>query len=288
MKKNAAFKPFLKWAGSKSRLIEKLEPYFPSYREYNSYHEPFLGSGAVFFYLKNRDNKPSFISDVNSDLINCFYVIKHNPNRLINQLTDYANKHNQQLYLATRDKFNNVFDLNAAYEEDLIERAVMFIYLNKTCFNGLYRVNSKGEFNVPIGSYSNPKIADKEVITNCSNLLQRQVIITQGSYKGVILSNYIKTNDFVYLDPPYDPISNTSNFTAYTSNNFSTFDQVEVCRMFKYLDEKNVKVMLSNSDSDFIKYLYKEYNINEIETRRTIAADKNKRIQVKELVITNY
>jgi len=285
-------KPFLKWAGSKSRLINKLIPYFP--KDYTNYFEPFLGSGSVYFYLQSIKNTSACISDINYDLINTFIVVKLYPNRLLKRLSEYSNLHSISLYTDTRIKFNIPFNKFNKYELDLeqhIERAAIFIYLNKTCFNGLYRVNKRGEFNTPMGNYKKPLIYDEETINRCHKLLNSNpdknfYNISCVSYNEALY--YADINDFVYLDPPYDPVSKTSNFTSYTANSFSSSDQIELRNIVNELTDRKVKVMISNSDTLFIRDAYKDYNIYEIETNRSINSDASKRGKVKELVITNY
>jgi DNA adenine methylase len=226
-------KPFLKWAGGKRGLIGQLFSKFPT--EFNNYHEPFLGGGAVFFELYSRGTlkgKEVYLSDINSELINTYHVVKNNPDELISNLEIYKKNHNKDFYYQTRalDRLDNFKALSE------LERATRFIYLNKTCFNGLYRVNSKGCFNTPIGSYKNPNIANKEVILNASEALQDANIVNQSFHKT---TDNTKANDFIYFDPPYYPLTKTASFTSYDESiflddkqkNYSNYKIPAVCNL---------------------------------------------------------
>jgi len=274
-------KPFLKWAGGKRGLIEQLFSKFPT--EFNNYHEPFLGGGAVFFELYSRGmlkGKKAYLSDINSELINTYNVVKNNPSKLITNLQTYKENHNKEFYYQTRelDRSDNFKTLSK------LERATRFIYLNKTCFNGLYRVNSKGYFNTPIGSYKNPNIADKEAILNASKALQNTIIANQSFDRTI---DNTSPNDFVYLDPPYYPLTETASFTAYDKNAFLDEKQKQLFDVFKELHQKKCTVMKSNSDTNFIKDLYQEYIIDFVQANRFINSKGGGRSKINEVLINN-
>ena len=272
-------KPFIKWAGGKRGLIEQLFAKFPT--DFNNYHEPFLGGGAVFFELYSRGmlkDKKAYLSDINSELVNAYNTVKNNPDSLIAELEVYKKKHNKDFYYQTRvldrtDGFKSLSNLG---------RATRFIYLNKTCFNGLYRVNSKGYFNTPIGSYKNPNIADKEVILCASEALQNAVISNQSFDKTLSNSN---PNDFVYLDPPYYPLTKTSSFTSYDKNTFLDEKQKQLFNIFKKLHQRNCIVMKSNSNTEFIKDMYKKYTIDFVQANRFINSKADGRKKIDEVLI---
>ncbi len=272
-------KPFLKWAGGKRGLITQLFAKFPT--DFNNYHEPFLGGGAVFFELYSRGllkGKNAYLSDINSELINTYHVVKNNPDELISNLEIYKKNHNKDFYYQTRalDRLDNFKTLSE------LERATRFIYLNKTCFNGLYRVNSKGYFNTPIGSYKNPNIANKEAILNASKALQDAIIFNQAFDKTLVNVN---PNDFIYLDPPYYPLTKTAAFTAYDENAFLDEKQKQLFNMFKKLHQKKCTVMKSNSETSFIRDLYQEYEINSVQANRFINSKSSGRNKINEILI---
>ncbi|MBA5249933.1 MAG: DNA adenine methylase [Gammaproteobacteria bacterium] len=276
-------KPFLKWAGGKRGLIEQLFKRFPD--DFNNYHEPFLGGGAVFFELYSRgmlQGKQAYLSDINSELINAYNVVKNNPNKLIAELEIYKKNHNKEFYYDTR-----ALDRSEGFKTlSELKRATRFIYLNKTCFNGLYRVNSSGYFNTPIGSYENPNIADKEVILDASEALQNAIISNQTFDKTTKNS---KKGDFVYFDPPYYPLTKTAAFTAYNENTFLDEKQKELSVVYSKLDGLKCRVAQSNSDTEFINSLYKKYEVHIIVmANRNINSNTNKRQRVKELIIRSY
>lgn len=272
MKKNKIYKPFLKWAGGKSKLIDQYKEYIP--KEYDTYHEPFLGGGSLFFYL--NPNK-AILSDINEDLINVYKVLKDYSEELIKKLKEHKEKHDKDYYYKIRSK----------KYEDSIERAARFIYLNKTCFNGLYRENKKGEFNVPIGNYKDPDICSEEVLKNCSKILNKNNIIFKCQKFDNCRKN-IEEKDFVYFDPPYVPLNKTSNFTSYTKYKFGIRNQELLYELCKYLKNKKVKIMISNSNTEFIKEMYKEFNIYEIKVNRSINSKVIGRSKITELLITSY
>ncbi len=266
---------FIKWAGGKKQLLSQFEPLFP--KKFNSYYEPFVGGGAVAFYiLKTYKPKAVYLSDSNDELINCYKMIRDNVEELILQLKEYKKRHSKETYYKVRAENPN--DL-----PDLL-RATRFVYLNKTCFNGLYRVNSKGEFNVPIGSYKNPAIFSETELWEISMLLKGVKLETKSFYK---IDSKPKKGDFVYFDPPYYPIKKDS-FTTYTKEAFLDKEQEQLAGLFKRLAKKGVNVMLSNSDSEFIHNLYDGYNVNVVKASRMINCDVKGRGKINELVVTYY
>ena len=270
---------FVKWAGGKTQLIEQFVPLFP--KKFNSYLEPFVGSGAVFFHIiQNFKPKEIIISDINEELINAYRIVKTDVERLIIELKQHKEYHmteGKKYYLTIRATNPN--------ELPPLERAARFIYLNKTCFNGLYRVNLKGKFNVPMGSYKNPDIIQEEKLRMVSKLLKK-VIIKVLSFEKIF--NLAKKGDFVYFDPPYYPLKKGKSFTTYTKGAFLEKEQELLAEVFKKLDKKGCSVMLSNSDTKFIKDLYPKYNINFVQATRMINCNGDKRGKINEVVITNY
>ena len=273
------YQPFIKWVGGKRGLLKQLLPLFP--KEFNNYHEPFLGGGAVFFELYSQGllkDKKVYLSDINTELINTYLIVKNSPNKLINSLEEFKKKHNKKFYYQTRE-LDRQEDFKSLSD---IQRASRFIYLNKTCFNGLYRVNRKGYFNTPIGSYKNPNIADRDTILSASEALQNAIILN-NSFDGV--KNNINKNDLVYFDPPYYPLNETSSFTSYDSNYFLDDKQFELFELFEKLYDKEVKILHSNSNTNFIKDLYKNYNINTLQANRFINSKSNGRGKIDEVII---
>ena len=267
---------FVKWAGGKRQLIEQFRQFFPETIE--RYFEPFVGSGAVLFYvLQVYKPREVFVSDINEELIDCYETIRDNVEELIVKLKQHKQNHNKDYYYGIRYLNPNMLSK--------VERASRFIYLNKTCFNGLYRVNSKGQFNVPIGSYNNPKIVFEEELRLISELL-KPVKIRLMSFEKIM--NLVNEGDFVYFDPPYYPIEKGKNFTTYTKENFLEEDQKKLANIFRELHKKGCKTMLSNSDTDFIKNLYNGFNIDYVQANRMINCDANGRGKVNEVVVTNY
>ncbi|MBO7149706.1 MAG: DNA adenine methylase [Clostridia bacterium] len=295
--KKVELKPFVKWVGGKGQLIEQLEKHIPIDGEkvLTKYAEPFVGGGALLFNILSKYNFESlYIGDTNAELINAYNVVKNNVEELIKKLADMQlafvpmdENGRKYYYYTARDKFNSLI-LN---KDTAIEKASLFIFLNKTCFNGLYRVNKKGQFNVPMGAYKNPTICDENNLRNVSEALQNVTIVC-GDYS--LSKNFIDKFTFVYLDPPYRPISETAGFTSY---NADCFDDKEQIRLAKFIDEINLsgaKIMLSNSDPQnvnpqdtFFEDLYKEYTINKVEAMRAINSKGDSRGKIKELLICN-
>lgn len=267
-------RPFLKWAGGKSQLLSDLHQYVP--KCFKRYWEPFLGGGALFFSTAKAS---AVISDINEDLIATYKVVQGDVEGLITEL-------HQHLY--DRDYFYSVrdWDRQEGFNEcSAVKRAGRFIYLNRTCFNGLHRVNSKGYFNVPFGRYSNPKIVDADNLRRCSRAL-RNADIRVASYLSI--ESEVEKGDFVYFDPPYVPVSVTSSFTSYTKDGFGFEDQIALRDVCQRLADKGAFVLLSNSASPFVEALYEGFKINRVEATRAINAKADKRGPIEELIITSY
>ncbi|GAB4310034.1 MAG: DNA adenine methylase [Methanobacteriaceae archaeon] len=299
-------RPFLKWAGGKNQLLKELEKRLPNsiikYKKIYRYVEPFLGGGAMFFFLKrNYQVKGSFLFDINPDLILAYKVIQNNQRKLLNHLAEIESRHlkkneikRKKHYYQIRTLYNQQMN-NFDYEnpsEEWVERTSYFIFLNKTCYNGLFRLNKKGEFNVPYGRYENPKIYNKENIIQINQALKGTELI-QGDFTES--EYFIHDKTLVYLDPPYRPLSSTSNFTNYAKNGFSDSNQLTLAKFFAKMDRKGAYLILSNSDpqnlnpnDNFFYDLYKNYIIERIPAKRNINRDKSKRGQINELIIRNY
>jgi DNA adenine methylase len=260
----------IKWAGGKTQLLSQIKPLYP--KRFNLYLEPFVGGGAVFFDLQ-PDN--ALLLDSNFELINFYQVVKDNPSELLKDLEGHRNE---------KDYYYEVRSLDPT-QMGSIERASRFLFMNKTCFNGLWRVNKKGKFNVPFGRYKKPNFWDRENLYMVSVALQNTEVIC-SDFSSVL--EYATPGSFVYLDPPYHPLSETSNFTSYTKDSFGKEEQIRLANVFRELDERNCNVMLSNSDTEFIKSLYKDFDITVVYARRAINSKGNKRGPVSELVIRNY
>lgn len=276
-------KPFLKWVGGKTQLLHEITARLP--QSFSVYCEPFVGGGAVYFHLANRIQL-GYLSDVNQDLINTYTVIKNYPDHLIQELLNHTNTEDH--FYAIRDadrhpEFSNWSD---------IQKAARFIYLNKTCFNGLYRVNSKGQFNTPFGKYANPKICDKDTITNCSAILNStNTTVGCHTYKEILPKIYAIPNPsevFVYFDPPYLPLTETSNFVSYSKDGFSENDHVELAKTYHTLSEAGVKCMLSNSSTPLVYDLYSQYRIHTVAAKRNVSSTTTGRRSVLEVLVTNY
>lgn len=267
-------KPFLKWAGGKTQLLCELTPRLPP--KFNRYYEAFIGGGALFFHLCPHT---AYISDLNEELINVYQVIKNDIEALIASLNQHI--YDKDYYYQQRH-----LDRNPEYPNcDQIERASRFIYLNRTGYNGLYRVNSKGEFNVPFGKYKNPKISDPVNLRLCSAALQTTEIKCASFLE---IESHIQGGDFVYFDPPYEPLTINSSFTSYSSGGFKKEDQIALRDLCIRLDQKGVYWMLSNSSAPLIFELYKDYEIEIVEATRMINSKITKRGKIKELIIRNY
>jgi len=264
-------KPFLKWAGGKGRLFGKLQKFFPD--SYNRYFEPFVGGGAIFFYL---NPEKAIINDLNQELINLYEKIRDHPEELIIKLDKLQPKVDSKGFF---------LEIRAKVPRNKLDLAVRTIYLNRTCYNGMYRVNSSGEFNVPFGDMGNPRLYEKKNILACSKVLQRTTILI-GDYNKLI--RRIRKNNFVYLDPPYVPLSDTAHFTSYTSEKFGMKQQKELLKFCEKIDKKGSLFLLNNSETEFTKKLYEQYNCDTIKAARNVAAKSASRAPVNELVVTNY
>lgn len=290
-------KPFLKWAGGKGQLINTFDEMFPNELKegkIKTYIEPFVGGGAVLFHvLQNYDIEKAYINDINKELINCYRCIKADVNEVIKQLEflekEYLSCDDRTKYFYNvRNRYNSIY-LNGHYD---FEKCADFIFLNHTCFNGLYRVNKSGKFNVPHGKYKNPLICDKDNLLLCSKLLQK-VEISFGNYEQV-LSN-ADTNTFVYFDPPYRPLVENNSFVSYDKSGFDDNDQIELAGNFKDLDKKDYLLMLSNSDpkntnenDNFFDDLYNGFEIERVYAKRMINCQASKRGDITEIVVMNY
>lgn len=293
--KYTAIKPFVKWAGGKSQLINEIREFYPPIIE--KYCEPFVGGGAVLLdVLTNCRPKEVLINDINAELINAYLQIMSNVDNLIEMLLEMQNlfwekgsESRKAMYLAKRERFNDL-KLNGS-EQNNLEKAALFIFLNKTCFNGLYRVNRSGLFNVPIGSYKNPPICDADNLKLISGLLQNIRIIC-GDYKDC--ADFIDDKTFVYIDPPYRPLTATASFTSYCENEFGDKQQLELGEFVNSISANGAKVVVSNSDpknSDerdcFFDDLYSDYKITRVSAKRMINSKASGRGSINELLICN-
>lgn len=292
-------KPFLKWAGGKGQLLSEIEKYYPfTDKKITKYAEPFVGGGAVLFDILGKyELKEIYISDINAELINTYYTIRDDIDELISILKVMQSEfvprdieHRKIYYLDKRDRFN---DLKVNGVESInIEKAALMIFLNKTCFNGLFRVNKKGLFNVPMGSYKNPLICDETNLRAVSEKLQGVTIVC-GDYKES--ADFIDEKTFVYFDPPYRPITDTASFTAYTENLFDDEEQIELAEFVDDMDRKGAKIVISNSDpknsnieDNFFDDIYSAHKIKRIEATRMINCNSEARGKIKELLISNF
>ena len=293
-------KPFVKWAGGKGSLLNQLNKYYPlelKNGKIECYIEPFVGGGAVLIdILQNYKINEAYAFDINENLINSYNIIKNNVNELIYNLKILEKEYLSLEKDARKEYFYNIREQYNSYkldkDEKSLQKAVEFIFLNRTCFNGLYRVNKNGDFNVPMGNYKNPTICDEENLKALSRLI-RNVKFQYGDYKTS--QECIKKNTFVYFDPPYRPLNVTSGFTSYTKEDFDDENQKELALFYKKLSNRKVKVMLSNSNPKntdkedcFFENIYKGFNINEVYAKRMINANSNGRGEISELLITNY
>lgn len=305
IEKNIKAKPFLKWAGGKGQLTDTFVKYYPKElrnNEIENYYEPFIGGGAVFFDIVQRYHiKSAFLFDINEELILTYKVVQSDVSGLIDQLYNLKRRYEnlddagkKEFYYDLRKTFNETkhgidFD---RYSKTWIPRAAQILFMNRTCFNGLFRLNLKGEFNVPQGSYKNPKILDENNLLRVSALL-KNAHIEKADFKEV--EKKVRGNSFVYFDPPYRPISKTSSFTSYSKDCFDDEKQIELSELFHKLNARGVKMMLSNSDpkntdktDDFFDEVYKNYHIARVPAKRAINSDASKRQAINEIIVTNY
>jgi DNA adenine methylase len=270
---------FVKWAGGKKQLLEQFKDLYP--KSFNGYFEPFLGSGAVAFYIiETFKPEKILLSDINEELINAFNIVKTHPEELISLLKKHKAHH-------TEDAKKYYYEIRKIEPNSLqpLERAARFIYLNRTCFNGLYRVNAKGKFNVPMGSYKNPDIVQEKIIKKASDILRKDEIKVMSFEKVLELA---KNGDFIYFDPPYYPLKKGISFTTYAQGNFLEKEQEKLAEVFKQLDKKGCYCMLSNSDTEFIKNLYSDFKIHTVKASRMINSKSTGRGAISEIVVTNY
>lgn len=275
---NKRMKPFTKWTGGKRKLLPILTELIPD--DFNRYYEPFIGGGALLFKLLPRD---AIINDFNEELINSYLQIRDNPNELIDLLAEHKDKNSKDYYLYIRsaDRDGRIEDMTD------VERAARILYMLRVDFNGLYRVNSKNQFNVPYGRYKNPKILDEDLIYEVSGYLNANNIqILQGDFANAVADAL--DGDLVYFDPPYIPLSETSSFTSYTHEGFSYEDQVRLRNTVRDLTRRGVKVILSNSSSPLVEDLYQEFNLHYVDASRTNGAKPTSRGKIKEIIVTNY
>ncbi len=266
--------PIVKWVGGKRQLMFELLKNLP--KSYNRYFEPFIGGGALFFELQ-PDN--AYISDMNEELINLYSVVRDSVDELIEDLSKHEVSKEYFLEIRNIDRTEEYSKLSN------VERASRFIYLNRTCFNGMYRVNSKGEFNVPFGNYKNPRIIDENNLLNCSELLKRTEIKC-ADFSEIL--NKAQRGDFVYFDPPYVPLNETSSFTSYTKDGFDIDMQFKLRDVCDELDSMGVKFMLSNSDTKLVNDLYENYEIKKVFASRQINANADGRGKITEVLVKNY
>lgn len=285
-------KPFLKWAGGKRQLLDEIDKRLPKNEirsgKINTYIEPFIGGGAVFFHIANNfpQIKYFYLFDVNEDLVNCYNAIKEDVENLIDELNSLQNE------FLRKQKTRKDFFYQIRTEFNTGRSAAKLIFLNKTCFNGLYRVNRKGFFNVPFGDYKNPKICDEDNLRAVSEVLQNADIIC-SDFKNSL--PYIDKDAFVYFDPPYRPISQTASFTSYAKEDFSQDDQIRLARFCKQIDKKGVIFLLSNSDpknenpkDHFFEDNYSKFRLERVKAIRAINCKGSRRGKINEIITTNY
>ena len=298
-------KPFLKWAGGKGQLLKQFEKYYPKELKegkITKYCEPFIGSGAVFYHImQTYDIQESLIIDVNQELILAYQTIKKDVESLIKSLSALEKKYlakeqeeRKDFFYETREAFNsNLEKIDFDNFSDIwIERTMQTIFLNRTCFNGLFRVNSKGGFNVPFGDHKNPRICYDENLQSISKLIQNTTIL-KGDF--TMSKDFIDSNTFVYFDPPYRPLNKTSSFTSYSKFEFTDEEQLKLATFFEKMDHKGAKMLLSNSDpknenpeDDFFEDAYESYQIYRVKASRAINSKASKRGKINELIIPNY
>ena len=276
-RKNKLVTPFVKWVGGKRQLIKEIEKHIPD--RFSRYYEPFVGGGAVLFHLQPRK---AVINDSNEELINLYEVIKEAPDKLIEDLKKHTNEEEYFYKIRRVDR-----DKDAYRELSNIQRASRIIYLNKTCYNGLFRVNSAGEFNSPFGRYKNPNIVNEIKIKAVSNYLANNDVRILNTDYETMLAN-IRKGAFVYFDPPYDPISNSSSFTGYTKSRFDRSEQERLKSVCDKLNKRGIKFLLSNSSTNFIRDLYQDFIIHTVEANRAVNSKGSRRGKIAEVLVKNY
>lgn len=294
-------RPFLKWAGGKSQLLQEIAAYYPFQdKQFTKYAEPFVGGGAVLFDVLNRFSLEAvYISDVNQDLINTYQVVRDHVDALVKLLNRFqveflpeTNERRKKYYLRMRAQFNDLKMADADINAKQVERAALFLFLNRTCFNGLYRVNKKGAYNVPMGSYKHPLICDEENLRAVSQKLQN-VQMVHGSYQ--MSRDFIDAHTFAYFDPPYRPLTATASFTSYTAESFNDDDQIALAKFVGEMAAKDAKILVSNSDpknanetDTFFDDLYASYKIRRVAANRMINRNASSRGKISELLISNF
>ena len=291
-------KPFIKWAGGKTQLLTQFENILPhnlEEAEHFTYIEPFVGGGAMLFHMLQKYTNIGrvIINDINPNIITAYRVIRDTPERLITDLKMLQREFRQNSNEEARKEY--FLRIRKSYNEDThndVTNTAMFIFLNRTCFNGLYRVNSKGYFNVPFGKYTNPTICDEELLLEDSKILQNVEILC-GDY--TLIERYVDNNTFIYFDPPYRPLSTTSSFTSYSKENFDDTEQTRLAHFFARLSRYGCKMMLSNSDccaqnpnDTFFENLYGNFIIDKVHASRFVNAIPSKRGKLTEILVRNY
>ncbi len=269
--------PFVKWVGGKGRLLSQLIPLLPSGVDHMRHVEPFMGGAALFF---QRWPTRALLCDVNADLVQTYTMVRDRVDEVIDALGPLAHRHDAERYYRVRERYNASRGATSGPE-----RAAMFIYLNKTCFNGLHRVNRRGEFNVPAGRYKNPRILDDSALRAASVALRSAELVVDGFESLVARA---RPGDFVYMDPPYEPVSRTASFTSYSKDGFGQEDQARLRDVFDELTRRGCRCMLSNSDVPFIRDLYRAHRIDVVSAPRAINCDAGGRGKVPEVVVRNY
>lgn len=269
---------FVKWAGGKGHLLQQLEEYLP--RSFSTYYEPFLGGGAFFFHLaKRRPRFDAVLSDVNAELINAYEVVKNDVEALIKELQSCEARYK----LAPKQYY---YQIRAEEPLDDIKKAARLIFLNRTCYNGLYRVNKKGKFNVPFGRHKNPTVCDRENLIAVNQVLRwSNAKLLAVDYREA--TKDARKGDFVYFDPPYQPMSTTANFTSYTDSGFSFDDQLRLGEWFKELDKREVRVVLSNSNKKEIRRIYRRYSVRKVKALHAISCRADGRKAYTEFIVSN-
>jgi DNA adenine methylase len=277
MKKNPLVAPVVKWVGGKRQLLQDISNHIPD--KFFTYYEPFLGGGAVLFHLQpNR----AVVNDINEELINIYTVIRDNLEELIEDLKRHKNEADYFYGIRELDRDKKTYS-----QLSNIEKASRIIYLNKTCYNGLFRVNQQGEYNAPFGRYKNPNIVNETTLRAVSNYFNRvKITFKCGDFEEAVKG--IRKGSFVYFDPPYDPVSDSANFTGYNKGGFDREEQTRLKELCDKLDTKGVKFLLSNSATEFILDLYKDYNITIVQANRAINSKGDKRGKVDEVLVKNY
>lgn len=271
-------RPFLKWVGGKGQLLDELLARVEKAKPFGRYHEPFVGGGALFFELARRGllgRKKAYLSDNNANLIDTYRAVRDDVDGVIELLTAHKARHNEEYY----------YQVRATVPESLSERGARIIYLNKTCFNGLFRENSRGEFNVPCGRYKNPLICDADNLRACAEAL-RKTKLEVRPFETVL--KHAKPGDLVYFDPPYVPLSKTSSFTSYDKAGFGEKEQRRLAEVFAQLDRKDVSVLLSNSMTDLVRELYGDYEIDAILATRLVNSRADRRGKIAEALVRNF